>query len=94
MGKDEKLDKGYKINYYSQNTDPSDFLLFQHKRMLTFLFKSFLIELEDMRAANLISEEYFYKRRKEILDQSNNFFREFEEYLLKFNIGYKHENKK
>ena len=85
------MDKGYNkaANYYGQNTDPSDFLLFQYKRTLTFLFKSFLLELEELEEEGLISEEYFKKRRKEILDMANNFFRDFEDVLLKFDIRHK-----
>lgn len=58
-----------------------DFLFFHHKRMITFLFKTYLLELEGFMNDGLISEEYYYKRRKEILDQSNNFVREFSDHL-------------
>lgn len=68
---------------------PSDFLLFQQKRMSTFLFKMFLVELEGMLKEGLISEEYFNKLRKSILDRANAGFREFEEYLSKFDIRFK-----
>lgn len=71
------------------NEKPSQFLLFQQKRMMTFLFKSFLFELEDLRDHGLMSEEYFEKRRKWILDQANSSFREFEDYLNKFDIKFK-----
>ena len=69
--------------------DPKNFLLFQQKRMSAFLFKSFLVELEDLRDDRIISEEYFEKRRKWILDQAGNMSREFEEYLNKFDIRFK-----
>ncbi|MEK6883397.1 MAG: hypothetical protein AABY22_27465, partial [Nanoarchaeota archaeon] len=69
--------------------DPKNFLLFQQKRMSAFLFKSFLTELEDLRNVGIISEEYFEKRRKWILDAAGNSSREFEEYLNKFDIRFK-----
>lgn len=61
--------------------------------MITFMFKSFLVELEDLKDNNLISDEYFEKRRKWILDTSGNMFREFEDHLNKFKIEYKGNNK-
>ncbi len=57
--------------------------------MSAFLFKSFLVELEDLRNTGIISEEYFEKRRKWILDTAGNSSREFEEYLNKFDIQFK-----
>ncbi len=77
------------VEYNNQQINPTDFLLFQQKRMMTFLFKTFLIELEEMMNEHLISEEYFRKQRKTILDDANNSFREFGEYLDKFDIKYK-----
>lgn len=68
---------------------PADFLLFQQKRMSTFLFKMFLVELEGMLKEGLISEEYFSKIRKKILDVHGNNYREFEEYLSKFDIRFR-----
>lgn len=61
--------------------------------MMTFLFKSFLFELEDLRDNGIISEQYFEKRRKWILDAAGSSAREFEEYLNKFKIEYKGNNK-
>lgn len=56
---------------------------------MTYLFKTFLVELEEMVDEQLISEEYFRKQRKKILDQANLHFREFEEHLSKMDINFK-----
>ncbi len=68
---------------------PEEFLLFQQKKAMSFMFKMFLNELESMKDENLISEDYFKKQRKLILDTGNNFLREFEEQLDKFEIRFK-----
>lgn len=60
---------------------------------MTFLFKSFLFELEDLRDNGIISEQYFEKRRKWILDRAGDSFREFEDHLNKFKIEYKGNSK-
>lgn len=73
----------------SSSPDAKSFLLFQQKRLTTFLFKFFLNELEEMKDENLISEEYFKKQRKFILDSANSGMREFEMELDKFIIKFK-----
>ncbi len=87
------MEKIYNFNNKSvvQNDRPDakSFLLFQNKRSITFLFKLFLTELEGMRDENLISDEYFKKQRKLVLDRSNVFIREFEDELNKFEIKFK-----
>ena len=86
------MESGKTFNVQNRNfniQNPKDFLLFQQKRMSAFLFKSFLVELEDLRDDGMISEEYFEKRRKWILDAAGSSSREFEEYLNKFDIRFK-----
>lgn len=66
--------------------DPVQLLLFKQKRTITFLFKIFLSELEDMVDNGLIGEDYFKKQRKFILDYGNSAIREFEDELNKYDI--------
>lgn len=74
---------------YKNKISPQDFLLFQQKRMSASLFKFFLVELEGLVEDGLISEEYYNKKRKIILDIAGNNYREFEEYISKLNIRFK-----
>lgn len=85
----DKTNVFFNDGYNNQQIKPADFLLFQQKRMMTFLFKTFLIELEEMMDEHLISEEYFKKQRKTILDIANSDMREFEEIIDKLDIKYK-----
>lgn len=76
-------------NSRDKGTSPEEFLLFQQKKAMAFMFKMFLNEMESMKDDSLISDEYFKKQRKLILDTGNNFLREFEEELSKFEIKFK-----
>ena len=76
-------------NARDKGTSPEEFLLFQQKKAMAFMFKMFLNEMESMKDDSLISDEYFKKQRKLILDTGNNFLREFEEELSKFEIKFK-----
>ena len=51
--------------------------------------KSFLNILEDFKKDNIISEEYYYKLRSQILGRSNDKIREFKESLDRFNVELK-----
>lgn len=76
-------------SYNNKHLSPAKMLLFQNKRVITFLFKLCLDELEGMKDENLISEEYFRKQRKFILDSANSGIRDFETELDKFIIKFK-----
>lgn len=89
-GREAQRDIEYKESQRNNGkVTPGDFLLFQHKRMITFLFKQFLIELEELLAEGLISDDYFNSQRKAILDRGNNFIREFEDHLNKCDIRFR-----
>lgn len=58
------------------NFNVKEFLQFQTKRKITDLSKNVLNMLEDMRDDNIISIEEYSKKRKRILDLSNDSIRE------------------
>lgn len=67
----------------------NDFLNLLVYRGVMEISKSFLNILEDFKKDNIISEEYYYKLRSQILGRSNDKIREFKESLDRFNVELK-----
>ena len=74
-----------------ENTEDraKEFLQFQIEKHIKYLFKSYLVLLEEFKDDNILSEEYYSKLRKEILTNGNNSIRELADYLERFDIYFK-----
>ena len=66
-----------------------EFLRFQNKRKVISLCKSFLVLLEDVKdEPDRLTDEYYQKLRKKVLDGGNDAIREFDEYTDKLDISF------
>jgi predicted esterase YcpF (UPF0227 family) len=65
-----------------------EFLNFQSKRKIISLCKNFLVLLEDVKDDGCMSDEYYQKLRKKVLDDGNDAVREIEEYHNRLNITF------
>lgn len=66
-----------------------EIILFQIRRNIINLFKSFLIILNDLASNNILNQEDFAKYRKKILDDGNSKIREIEELFSNLEINIK-----
>jgi len=62
------------------NFSLKEYILFQNKKKISNLYKSFLIIIEDLKAENhSISDDKYQRIRKRVLDAGNDAIRQFEE---------------
>jgi len=73
-----------------ENDPIKDMTLFQIKRKITSIYKSFFFILEDLSDSGYnINSETYQKIRKRVLDNANDAVREIEESFSKINITLK-----
>lgn len=64
----------------------NDFLRLQIRRSMMNISKEFLVILEELKADNVISEDYYQKLRSKILGSANDKIRDWEEVIKGLDI--------